>query len=210
MDWWVAALVFAIYLLVQGLVMARCTAEGGLLITEGCFTPMDVLTMEKYSLLSPRNLTAMALKDAVLFRDLRGIPITGFLDAQKLSDETRLAKRTLLGTLVVGILAAIAVAFVFQLWLPYTYGRAEPIRVCVRAAADAVFPRERAVYDPIRRRDARACVPPALFRAGVRDHAAAGVGSVGVPGLSVPPVGLRDECDLGRDCAVVFDAGSRG
>jgi hypothetical protein len=122
MDWWVAALVFAIYLLVQGLVMARCTAEGGLLITEGCFTPMDVLTMEKYSLLSPRNLTAMALKDAVLFRDLRGIPITGFLDAQKLSDETRLAKRTLLGALVVGILAAIAVAFVFQLWLPYTYG----------------------------------------------------------------------------------------
>jgi hypothetical protein len=122
MDWWVAALVFAIYLMVQGLVMARCTAEGGLLIAEGCFTPMDVITMEKYSLLSPRNLTAMALVDSMLLRDLRGIPITGFLDAQKLSDETRLAKRTLLGALVVGVLAAIAVAFVFQLWLPYTYG----------------------------------------------------------------------------------------
>jgi hypothetical protein len=122
MDWWVAALVFAIYLMAQGLVMARCTAEGGLLITEGCFTPMDVMTMEKYSLLSPRNLTVMALVDATLCRDLRGIPITGYLDAQKLSDETRLSKRALLMTLAAGIVAAIAVAFAFQLWLPYTYG----------------------------------------------------------------------------------------
>ena len=122
MDWWIAALVFAIYLMVQGLVMARCTAEGGLLITEGCFTPMDVVTMEKYSLLSPRNLTAMALVDAVLFRDLRGIPITGMLDAQKLSEETRLHKQKLLLTLGVGIVAAIGIAFAFQLWLPYTYG----------------------------------------------------------------------------------------
>jgi len=122
MDWWVAVLVFAIYLMVQALVMARCTAEGGLLITEGCFTPMDIITMEKYSLLSPRNLTVMAQLDAVLFRDLRGIPITGYLDAQKLGGEVRLPKQNLLITLGVGIVAAIVIAFVFQLWLPYTYG----------------------------------------------------------------------------------------
>lgn len=122
LDWWLAGIVFATYLLVQGLVMARCTAEGGLLITEGCFTPMDVITMEKYSLLSPRNLTAMAFLDAMLFRDLRGITLTGYLDAQKLSDELRLHRRTLLFTLVGGILLAIGVAFVFQLWLPYQYG----------------------------------------------------------------------------------------
>ncbi|MCS7300297.1 MAG: hypothetical protein NZ556_01905, partial [Fimbriimonadales bacterium] len=122
MDWWLAALVFAIYLTVQGLVMARCTAEGGLLITEGCFTPMDIITMEKYSLLSPRNLTTMALLDAALFRDLRGVPITGMLDVQKLSEETRLHKRKLLLALGAGIVAAIGIAFAFQLWLPYTYG----------------------------------------------------------------------------------------
>ncbi|MCS7208979.1 MAG: hypothetical protein NZ874_05340 [Fimbriimonadales bacterium] len=122
MDWWVAALVFAIYLMVQGLVMARCTAEGGLLITEGCFTPMDVITMEKYSLLSPRNLATMALVDATLFRDLRGISITGFLDAQRLSEEVHLPKRKLLLALGIGIVAAIAVGFAFQLWLPYSYG----------------------------------------------------------------------------------------
>lgn len=122
LDWWVAGIVFAIYLLVQGLVMARCTAEGGLLVTEGCFTPMDVITMEKYSLLSPRNLTAMAFLDAMLLRDLRGITITGYLDAQKLWGELHLHRRTLLLTLVGGILLAIGVAFVFQLWLPYEYG----------------------------------------------------------------------------------------
>ncbi len=122
MDWWLAGVVFAIYLLVQGLVMARCTAEGGLLITEGCFTPMDVITMEKYSLLNPRNLTAMAFLDAMLFRDLRGLTLTGYLDTQKLSDEVRLHRNTLLKTLLGGIALAIGVAFVFQLWLPYEYG----------------------------------------------------------------------------------------
>ncbi|GIV08301.1 MAG: hypothetical protein KatS3mg020_0813 [Fimbriimonadales bacterium] len=122
MDWWAAALVFAIFLMVQGLVMARCTAEGGLLITEGCFTPMDIITMEKYSLLSPRNLTTMALLDATLFRDLRGIPITGMLDAQKLGEDVRLQKRKLLLAMVVGIVGAIAIGFMFQLWLPYNYG----------------------------------------------------------------------------------------
>ncbi|CUU34956.1 MAG: hypothetical protein KatS3mg021_2232 [Fimbriimonadales bacterium] len=122
MDWWLAGVVFAIYLLVQGLVMARCTAEGGLLITEGCFTPMDVVTMEKYSLLTPRNLTAMAFLDAMLFRDLRGITLTGYLDTQKLSDEVRLHRKTLFQTLLGGIVLAIVVAFAFQLWLPYQYG----------------------------------------------------------------------------------------
>ncbi len=122
MTWWVAGVIFAIYLLVMGLVMARCTAEGGLLITEGCFTPMDVLTMEKYSLLSPKNLTVMAFLDAMLLRDMRGIPITGFLDAQKLGDEIRLQRRLLLKTLGFGIVFALVVAFAFQLWLPYQYG----------------------------------------------------------------------------------------
>ena len=122
MSAWTAAVVFAIYLFVQGLVMARCTAEGGLLITEGCFTPMDVVTLEKYATFSPRNLTVMAFIDGLFTRDLRGITITGYLDAQKLGEEVRLNRRTLLMTIVGGIVLAIVVAFLFQLWLPYQYG----------------------------------------------------------------------------------------
>ncbi len=122
MSWWIAGVVFAIYLLVQSLVMARCTAEGGLLITEGCFTPMDVITMENYAQLSPRNLTAMAFLDAMLFRDLRGITLTGYLDAQKLGEEMRLRRLQVLKAIGIGVVFAILVAFVFQLWLPYQYG----------------------------------------------------------------------------------------
>jgi len=122
MSWWVSAVVFAIYLFVQGLVMARCTAEGGLLITEGCFTPMDVVTLEKYAAFSPRNLTIMAFVDGLFTRDLRGITITGYLDAQKLGEEVRLSRHVLLRVLLGGIGLAIVVAFVFQLWLPYHYG----------------------------------------------------------------------------------------
>jgi len=122
MDWWVSVVVFAIYLFVQGLVMARCTAEGGLLITEGCFTPMDVVTLEKYALFSPRNLTVMAFIDGLFTRDLRGITITGYLDAQKLGEEVRIGRSGLLRVLLGGVGLAIQVAFLFQLWLPYYYG----------------------------------------------------------------------------------------
>jgi hypothetical protein len=122
MDWWVSAVVFAIYLFVQGLVMARCTAEGGLLITEGCFTPMDVVTLEKYASFAPRTLTVMAFVDGLFTRDLRGITITGYLDAQKLGEEVRLERRRLLSVILGGIVLAAGVAFMFQLWLPYHYG----------------------------------------------------------------------------------------
>jgi hypothetical protein len=122
MSAWTGAVVFAIYLFVQGLVMARCTAEGGLLITEGCFTPMDVVTLERYATFPPRTLTVMAFIDGLFTRDLRGITITGYLDAQKLGEEVRLNRRTLLATIVGGIALAIGVAFLFQLWLPYRYG----------------------------------------------------------------------------------------
>ncbi|GBC93900.1 hypothetical protein HRbin15_02402 [bacterium HR15] len=122
MSGWVSAVVFAIYLFVQGLVMARCTAEGGLLITEGCFTPMDVVTLEKYATFSPRNLTVMAFIDGLFMRDLRGIPITGYLDAQKLGEEVHLDRQVLLRVIIGGMGLAILVAFLFQLWLPYHYG----------------------------------------------------------------------------------------
>ncbi len=122
MSVWTGAVVFAIYLFVQGLVMARCTAEGGLLITEGCFTPMDVVTLERYANFSPRTLTAMAFVDGLFTRDLRGITLTGYLDAQKLGEEVRLNRRTLLATIAGGVVLAVVVAFAFQLWLPYQYG----------------------------------------------------------------------------------------
>lgn len=145
MSPWVALAVFGIYLFVQGLVMARCTAEGGLLITEGCFTPMDIFTMEKYALLSPRNLTVMAFVDGLFTRDLRGITITGFLDAQKIGDEVRLQRRTLFKTLVFGLVLAVGCAFVIQLWLPYQYG-ALNLYSYVYQSASVQFFRENAPF----------------------------------------------------------------
>ncbi|MBC7238471.1 MAG: hypothetical protein H5T69_21730, partial [Chloroflexi bacterium] len=48
MALWLAFFEFIIYIFVEAIVMARSTAEGGLIMTEGCFTPLDV-----YSLFSP-------------------------------------------------------------------------------------------------------------------------------------------------------------
>lgn len=145
MAWWVALAVFGIYVFVQGLVMARCTAEGGLLITEGCFTPMDVFTMEKYSLLSPRNLTVMAFLDGLFTRDLRGITVTGYLDAQKIADEVQLKRRALLRTILLGVGLAILFAFVIQLWLPYRYS-ASNLYSYVYQSASIQFFRENAPF----------------------------------------------------------------
>lgn len=123
MSWWLAAVELLIFLFVQAVVMARCTAEGGLLMTEGSFTPRDVLALGyPLAALGPANLTALAFMDGVFTRDLRGLVLTGFLDAQKLGDEVGLQRRRLLLAIPVGLVVATVLAGAFQLYLPYAHG----------------------------------------------------------------------------------------
>lgn len=103
--------------------MARGCAEGGLPMTEGCFTPLDVSSLViAPSSLGPRTLTSVAMFDAMFTRDLRGLVLTGFLDGQKLGDEVGLGRRRLAYVFVIALLFAIPVAMVIQLWLPYQIG----------------------------------------------------------------------------------------
>jgi hypothetical protein len=118
-----AVFALLVYVFVQAVVMARGCAEGGLPMSEGSFTPMDVSALVlPPSALGPRNLTAMAFFDAFFSRDLRGLLLTGFLDGQKLGDEVRLRRRQLLYVFVIAICAAVPVAAAIQLWLPYHRG----------------------------------------------------------------------------------------
>ena len=123
MSLWLAAFELLAYLFVQAIIMARCTAEGGLLMTEGSFTPKDILALG-YPLgtLGPANLTTLAFLDGMFTRDLRGMLLTGFLDAQKLGDELGLRRRRLLSVFVIAIVAAALFAGVMQLYLPYHLG----------------------------------------------------------------------------------------
>jgi len=123
MSLWVAALEMGVYLFVVALVMARSVAEGGLLMTETSFRPLDVVNLvSNRALLGPANLTALSFTDAVFARDLRGLLVTGFLDSARMADGTGQRRRSLVGTLVGAVLLAMVAAGFLHLFLPYTRG----------------------------------------------------------------------------------------
>lgn len=145
LTWQVALFHFGVYLFVQAIIMARCTAEGGLLITEGCFTPMDMYTYGERQMLGPRQLALLSFLDGIHTRDLRGMLLTGLLDAQKVAEQARLRARRVLWLLVGGVMLAIVVALVIQMWLPYKYG-AMNLYSYVYSGASIQFFRENAPF----------------------------------------------------------------
>jgi hypothetical protein len=123
MSYWLALFELAVLLFLIALVMARSTAESGMLMTETCFRPVDIYRMAAdVRSLGPANLTSMAFLDAAWLRDQRGLILTGFLDAMKGADGVRIRRRSLLGVFVLAIIVAIAVAGYLHIALPYRLG----------------------------------------------------------------------------------------
>lgn len=123
MTLWMAVLQMFVYLFIVAVVMARSVSEGGLLMTETSFRPMDVVALvSSRTVLGPANLTVLCLVDAVFARDLRGLLLTGFLDGLRMGDGVRLPRRSLLWAFVIAIPAAILAAGALHLWIPYQRG----------------------------------------------------------------------------------------
>ena len=123
MSPWLALLELVVFLFVTVVVMARSTAEAGMLMTETTFRPIDLYRMfGSLHALGPSNLAALAFFDNLFLRDQRGLLLTGFLDAGRLSDGTTVRRRAFTGALVVGILVALVVAVGLNIYLPYARG----------------------------------------------------------------------------------------
>ena len=123
MSLWLAIFELGVYVFVQSIIMARCTAEAGLLETEGSFTPLDVIgVVTDKSVLGPRNLTALVWSQGILTRDLRGMTLTGYLDTQKIADGVGVTRRRLLGAYGLALIATFVIAAYVQLRLPYEHG----------------------------------------------------------------------------------------
>lgn len=123
MSFWIALLEFGVFIFVIALVMARSTAEAGMLMTETSFRPVDFYRLfAPVHSLGPGNMTMLAFFDAAFLRDQRGLLLTGFLDGLKISDGANVRRRTFLPVFVVAILAALVIAGIIQLWLPYSKG----------------------------------------------------------------------------------------
>ncbi|MBC7287002.1 MAG: hypothetical protein H5T86_02950 [Armatimonadetes bacterium] len=140
-----AILEFGVYLFVQAVIMARSTAESGLPMTEGSFTPLDIYSIAaRPHTLGKQNLVVIAWMDALFSRDLRGIVLTGFLDTQKLADGLGVARRALPPVLALGLALSIPLAALLHIYLPYCFGGVNMYSYVYRANATPQFWREHA------------------------------------------------------------------
>ena len=106
---------------VIGFIMARSTAEAGMLMTETSFRPIDLVRLFiPLHTLGPQNITALALSDSLLMRDQRGLLLSGFLDGMKISDGAKISRRQFAGVACAAVLLASVVAAGIQIWMPYT------------------------------------------------------------------------------------------
>jgi hypothetical protein len=120
---WLALMELIVYVLVISVVMSRATAEGGLLMTEIIFTPLDVYGMfGRRQLLGAHNLTAIVFATNPFAGDMRGLSLQGMMDGQKIADSVRLHRRSLLIAFWLAILVALVAGFVIQLWISYRQG----------------------------------------------------------------------------------------
>jgi len=123
MSPWVAALEFGVFLFVIALVMARSTAEAGMLMTETSFRPVDLYRMfAAPNALGPANLTLLAFFDVAFLRDQRGLLFTGILDGLKMSDGANARRRSFLPVFAIAIVAAMLIAGYIHMWIPYEHG----------------------------------------------------------------------------------------
>jgi len=119
----VAVMEFGVFIFVTALVMARSTAEAGMLMTETSFRPIDFYRLfSPVHALGPTNMTMLAFFDAAFLRDQRGLLLTGFLDGLKISDGANVRRRAFLPVFMISVLAALVIAAIIQIWLPYTKG----------------------------------------------------------------------------------------
>jgi hypothetical protein len=123
MSPWVAMLEFGVFIFVVAFVMARSTAEGGMLMTETTFRPVDLYSMIRpASYLGAGNLTLLAVFDATFLREQRGLLFTGMMDGLKMTDSAGVKRRSYLTIFVVAILISLLVAGYLHMWFPYHKG----------------------------------------------------------------------------------------
>ncbi len=123
MSPWLAVMELGIGIFVIGVVMARSTAEAGMLMTETTFRPINVYQLfAPMHMLGHQNLTLLVFFDSLFLRDQRGLLLCGFLDSARVAGGTRVKRRSFAGALVLGIVVAFAVAVFFNVTLPYHIG----------------------------------------------------------------------------------------
>jgi hypothetical protein len=126
MSIWLALFELVIFIFVTAVVLARSTAEAGMLMTETTFRPIDIYRMfAPIHSLGASNLTALAFFDTSFLNDQRGLLLTGLMDAARISDGTRYRRRSFFGVLVAAIGLALVIAVLLNIAIPYHIGASQ-------------------------------------------------------------------------------------
>ena len=125
MSLWLAAFELVVFIGVIAIVMARSTAEAGMLMTETTFRPIDIYRMfGSIHSLGPANLTMLAFVDNLLLRDQRGLLLTGMLDSMRISDGAKIRRRSFAAVMMYAIVLAVVIAVILNIQKPYHLGGA--------------------------------------------------------------------------------------
>ena len=112
-----------IYIFFIAMIMSRAVCEAGLLMTETSFLPSHLISLV-YPLpaMGPQNLTIMAMTNMVFTRDMRGIMLAPFLDAQKLAGQVGMRPRAMRWPLMLAVVVSFVAASYFFLYFNYHKG----------------------------------------------------------------------------------------
>ena len=123
MSIWLAAFELVVCLFLIGPIMARSTAEAGLLMTETTFRPIDIFAFfAPVHSLGAVNITMVSFFDSMFLRDQRGLLLTGFLDSLRIVDATTMPRRKLFPILAGAVALALVAAVAMNIVLPYHIG----------------------------------------------------------------------------------------
>jgi len=123
MSLWLGIFEIVVFVFMIALVMARSTAEGGMLMTETTFRPIDIYRMfGSVHDLGPQNLAMLALVDGVLLRDQRGLLLTGFMDSARIADAAYVDRKSLAKRVILAVVVAFCVAVPLNIFVSYTQG----------------------------------------------------------------------------------------
>lgn len=123
MSPWLAVFELVVGVFGIGLIMARSTAEAGMLMTETSFAPSSILRMVvPLHALGAANITMLSYFDSLFTHDQRGLLLTGLLDGARISDGAKVSRRAFAGALALGVGIALVIAVGLNIWFPYHIG----------------------------------------------------------------------------------------
>jgi len=123
MSLWLGLFEIVVFVFMIAIIMARSTAEGGMLMTETTFRPIDLYRMfGSVHALGPQNLALLAMVDNIVLRDQRGLLLTGFLDSTRIGDAARIDRKALLRRIIGAVALAFLVAVPLNIFLSYSLG----------------------------------------------------------------------------------------